>query len=85
MQVREYNGDANVTGYPHIAFPVQGVPFNNASYQGLLFAPNTHPSDNVSLWSFDLIWDRVVAAQGTGVTSFAGYPASVPSADRLQL
>ena len=66
MQVHQYNGDANVTGYPHIGFPVQGVPFSNASYQGLLFSPNTHPGKNVSLMSFDLIWDRVVAAQGTG-------------------
>ena len=71
-QVHEYNGDANVTGYPHIGFPVHGVPFSNASYQGLLFSPNTHPGKNVSLMSFDLIWDRVVAAQGTGAPSCDG-------------
>ena len=66
MQVLDYNGELNVTGWPDIQFPVAGVPFSNASYQGLLFSPNTHPGSNTSLRSFDLIWDRVIAAEGTG-------------------
>ena len=65
----EYNGDPNITAYPGLSFPLANVSLGGAPYQGLLFPANTHPGKNFSLASYDLIWDRIVAAVGTGAVS----------------
>ena len=63
MQVETYNGQGNLTAFPSIVLPLS---LNGTPYQGLLFPAGTEPRKGFSLGSYDLIFDRVVAAESTG-------------------
>ena len=68
-QIDTYNGDANLTAYPGLPFTLANASYDGTPYQGLLFPANTLPTPGRSLGSYDLIWDRVVTAAGTGAVS----------------
>ena len=78
VQIETYNGAANLTAYPGLPFPLANTSVDGTPYQGLLFPSDTraHPG-YVGLASFDLVFDRVVAAEGTGVKPVVQLPAAL--------